>query len=214
MFTKNTKILFLVLFLVGAISVLIFRIWQVKRAKNIPFSPQESSFILQPPSDALQGKLVSAKGKVEKEPREKDEFEEVELEEEILQGEKLLTGERSQATVEFQDFAKIDSSSDTEIGFINLIPSKFLISQSSGSVVYKLLDNDNSLSVRALHALVNFSGETEVVTKGEEIKVKILSGQAKLALVDLENKTHVWKLEEGQKALIDDTERTVEIKKL
>lgn len=189
-----------------------YRLWQVKKIKAIPFSPQQSSFVLKPPSDALRGKLLLVKGKVEKEPREKDEFEEAGAEEEILQGEKLATGEKSQAVVEFPDFAKIDLGSNSEIGFVNLAPSNFLISQSLGSVTYKLLQDNALVNVRSLHALLSFdSGEGEVTVEEEEITVRVLSGKAKLALVDLENETHVWELEEGQEVLITDAERRVEI---
>jgi len=180
--------------------------------RPVPFSPQQSSFIFKLPSDSLRGKLLLVEGGVEKESREKDELEEADIGVEILQGERLVTGEKSKAIVEFLDFAKIDLGANTEIGFISLIPANFLISQASGFVSYKLLKENSSLSVRSLHVLLTFySGEGEVIVEEEEITIKVLSGEAKLALVDLDNETHVWELEEGQKALIEDTERKVEI---
>lgn len=210
---KTHSLVLFLIFLVGIGSVLVFRLWQVKKAKSISFSPQPSTFTLEPPSEALKGKLLLTEGKVKKEPREKDEFEEVSLKEEILQGEKLVTGEKSQAIVEFPDFLRVDLDSNVEIGFINLIPANFLVSQSSGSVTYKLLQNDAPINVRSLHALLTInSGESEVTVKDEEVIIKILSGKTKLALVDLENETHIWKLEKGQQVLINDIERRVKIK--
>lgn len=214
MLTENIKLLFLVLFLVGLTSVFGFRIWQVKRAKSVPFSPQESSFSLKPPSEALVGRLTEVEGDVKKESRNDGEFKEVKEKEQILDGEKLATGGKSQASVELPGFAKVTLDSNSEVGFVSLLPSSFLIKQARGVVGYRLLQNENSLSIRSLHLLLTLdSGESKVETSAEdgEIIVKQLAGKAKLALVDLENKTHVWQLEERQTALINDAERTVEI---
>lgn len=212
--SKRTHCLvFLLLFLIGTVGVIVFRLWRVKGAGHVSFPPQQSSFVLKPPADALKGKLLSINGSVKKELREKNDFEDVNTKEEILQGEKLVTGEKSKATVEFPDYAKINLGSNTEIGFINLIPANFLISQLLGSATYELLQDNVPFSVRSLHVLLTVnSGKSEVAISDETITVKVLSGAAKLALVDLENKTHVWEIKEGQKVLINDTERRVEIK--
>lgn len=210
---RKHYLVFLLLFLIGAVGVVAFRLWQVKNAGHISFTPQQSSFVLKPPSDALKGKYLLINGSVKKEPREKNDFEDVNIREEILQGEKLATGEKSKAVVELTNFARVNLGSNTEIGFNNLIPANFLISQSLGSVTYELLRDANPISVRSLHALVAInSGKSEFTISDETITFKVLSGAAKLALVDLENKTHIWEIKEGQKALINDTERRVEIK--
>lgn len=211
--SKGTSYLgFILLFFAGLISVFVFRLWQVEKTGPSSFTPQESSFNFKPPSEAFIGKLLSIEGEVKKESRNKEEFEEVSLGEEVLQGESLACGRKSQASVEFTDFISIDLDSNTEIGFISLLPTSFLVEQRSGRANYKLLQDKNSFSVRSLHALLTFEyGESEITVGEKEITVKILSGKAKLALVDLENVTHIWELEEGQKALINDTERRVEI---
>ncbi len=214
MLPKNTRILFLALFFIGSTGIFAFRFWQVKRTKAIPFSPQQSFFNLKPPTEALKGGFLIIDGDVKKEPRDKEEFETVKAEgEALIEGEKIATGGKSQATIEFPDFIRIDLGSDTEIGLSNLMPANFLINQLSGSVIYRLLQNNNTFSVRSLHTLLSFdSGESEVTVGGSEIVVKVLSGKAKLALVDLDNETHVWELNEGEEVLIDDAERRVEIK--
>lgn len=202
------------LFLTGIGIVVVFRLWQVKKIPAVYFSPQQSSFSLKPPTEALKGDLLTVEGDVKKEPRDKEEFETVKTEGEVLiEGEKIGTEKKSQAAIEFPDFIRIDLGSDTEITLANLMPANFLISQLSGSVTYRLLQNDNTFSVRSLHALLTFdSGESEVAVEGSEVTVKVLSGKAKLALVDLDNETHVWELNEGEEALVDDAERRVEIK--
>ena len=210
---KSYSIVLILVVLAGIVGVLGFRFWQVKKVEKTPFLPKEFSFSLQPPSEALTGKLIEVKGEVKKESRNDEEFQEVEEGKEILDGEKLATRKDSKAVIEFPGFAEVTLDSDSETTFVNLIPSGFLISQSLGSVTYKLWQDNTPLSVRSLYALLTIdSGESEVMVKEEEISIKILSGKAKLALVDLENETHIWKLEEGQKALIDNAERRVEIK--
>lgn len=210
---KTHYLIFLLLFLIGTVSVVAFRLWQVKDAGHISFTPQQSSFVLKPPSDALKGELSLYKGDVKKKPRDKEEFKDVNVGEEILQGEKIATGKKSQATVKFANILWVNLDSNTEIGFINLIPANFLINQSLGSVIYELLRDDTPISVRSLHALVTInSGKSEFTISDDTITVKVLSGAAKLALVDLENKTHVWEIKEGQQALVNDTQRRVEIK--
>jgi len=206
-------LVFLLLFLIGTIGVVVFRLYQVKGAKHASFSPQQSSFVLKPPADALKGELSLFKGNVKKKPRDKEEFKDVKVGEEILQGEKIATGKKSQATVEFPTLVRVNLGSDTEIGFNNLIPGNFLISQSLGSATYELLQDNVPFSVRSLHVLLTvYSGKSEVMVSDETITVIVSSGKAKLALVDLENKTHIWEIKEGQEALVNDTERRVEIK--
>lgn len=208
---KSHSLVLFLLFLTGAVGILGFRVWQVKRVRDIPFSPRPSSFVLNLPSESLAGRLISVKGKVEKEPREKDKFEEVGVGEEVLQGEKLATGEKSRATVEFPDFIRISLAADSEVDFVSLLPSNFLVHQTLGEVNWKVLQENEPVSVRSLHVLFTFpSGESKVVVEGEKIEVKVLSGEAKFALVNLDNKTHVWELKSGQEALIDNSQRRVE----
>lgn len=213
MLKRNKRVILLVLFLVGLIGFLGFRVWQVKKTKRTEFFPKKSSFSLQPPSEALTGKLIKAVGEIKKEPRDSEEFEKIGEEEEILDGEKLATDEKSKAVVEFADFAQFTLGSNSEVDFASLLPASFVIKQKQGAVDYKLLEDNTPLNVRVLHALLSFySGESKVIVENEEVIVKVLSGKAKLALVDLDNKTHIWKLEEGQTALVDDSQRRVEIK--
>lgn len=212
--SKRTQyLIFLLLFLLGTVGVVVFRLWQVKNTGHISFTPQPSSFVLKPPLDALKGELSLFKGDVKKKPRDKEEFKDVNVGEQILQGEKIATGKESQATIEFPTLVRVNLGSDTEIGFINLIPANFLISQSLGSVTYEVLQDNAPISIRSLHTLVTInSGNSEFTISEDTITVRVLSGTAKLALVDLENKTSIWEIKEGQKVLVNDTERRVEIK--
>jgi len=203
---------FLTLFFLGASLVLVFRFCQVKKTETSLFSSKPFSFVFKPPSEALTGKLVLVKGQVEKEAREKEEFEKVDIRTEILQGEKLKTGKNSQTVVEFPDFAKFTLDSNSEITLVSLIPNSFLITQSEGLLFCELLQDNTPVSIRSLHALIVLSsGKAAIEVLGNEILVDVFEGKVKLALVSLDNKTHVWQLKAGQKALIDDVKRRVEI---
>lgn len=213
--TKKAYYLVLsLLFLAGLAGALGLRILQSRMAAPPPFSPQETGFTLTPPSESLTATLTSAVGSVEKQPRDKDEFEKASEGDRILQGESVATREKSTATIQFPDFAEIALDANSVLGFISLIPESFLLNQPSGSVTYEVLW-EKPISVRSLHALLELQpGESQVSVVGREITVEVFSGKAKLALVDLENETNLFTLQEGQKAVINDAERSVVIKKL
>lgn len=192
--------------------MLVCRIWQVKRIKETPFPAQRFTFASQPPSDALRGKIVLAEGLVEKKARDKEEPEESGVDEEIIQGEDLATGEESQAVVEFFNLVRIGLASNTKISLISLIPAQFLIHLPFGSLDYQLHHNNGSISIRCLHTLLAIdSGEGKVEVKEGEIVIEIFSGQARLALVDLDNHTQLWEVKGGEKIFVDDLQRTVQI---
>lgn len=199
------------LFLAGVVLVFVFRIFQVKSVEKPSFSPRESAFSLNPPSESLIGRVLSVEEKVEKEPRDSEDLRVVEVGEKILQGEKLATKGGSSATVEFENFAQVTLGPNSEISFVSLIPQGFLVGQASGSVDYELIQREDSLSVRVLHSLIEFSEEGRVEIDGDEVSVKAVSGTVKLAMVDLDNKTQVVELAEGQTALIIDSQRRIEI---
>ncbi len=199
-------------FLIGMGSVLVWRVLIVKRREAPQFSAQQSSFSLQPPLEALSGELIAVAGKVEKQSREADEFVDVDEQKQIIDGEKLRTEEKSEAEIDFSGFARLRLGPNTEINLTSLLASSFVVNQKQGTANYKLLQDENPLSVRILHLLLNLnSGEAEVTIENKEITIEQLSGKSKFSLVDTDNKTHVWELEQGQKALINDAQRRVEI---
>lgn len=211
----NKKIIILILaFFIGIIIFFTFRIWQVKKAAKVIFTPYKSSFELAPPKEALKGKLVTIKGEVKKESRDDDEFKEVEEDEEVLSGEKLATGEKSEAEVAFENFVKMSLGPDTEVSFVSLIPASFLIRQSRGTVTYEILKKKATISIRSLSVLFQQTdGLSQITTdtKKGEISIEQLKDRGKIAMVDKENKTQVWEIEEGQEAVIDNEERRVVI---
>lgn len=211
----NKKIIILILaFFIGIIIFFTFRIWQVKKAAKVIFTPYKSSFELAPAKEALKGKLVTIKGEVKKESRDDDEFKKVEEDEEVLSGEKLATGEKSEAEVAFENFVKMSLGPDTEVSFVSLIPASFLIRQSRGTVTYEILKDETLISIRSLNMLFEQKGGKSVFTVDSnkaEVTIEMVRGEGKIAMVDRENKTYVWEIKEGQRVLIDNKDRTVKI---
>lgn len=204
------QVAFVSFFLAGVAVVVGIRIARTRTAQPPTFTPSRSTFSLAPPSEALSGTLTSTIGSVEKQPRDKEDFEQVSEGEVVLQGEALRTAAGSSATLLFSDISEISLGPHAQVGLISLLPESFLIHQTSGTVTYEII-GDISFSVRSLHTLIQLQpGEGQMKVEGKLITLEIFSGGAKLALVDLENQTRVWSIEEGQKATINDAEGSVE----
>ena len=208
-------LIFSLSFLIGLFFFFCFRLWQVKKTDDIPFIPQKTSFKLEPPSDSLRGKFINIDGKVKKLSRNEKDSKPASKSEEVLQGESLITENNSQAILEFSNTIKIKLFPETEINFVNLLPQSFLVQQKSGIAIYEQTENNN-LSVRSLYSLVTLnSGKARIIVddKNGNITVEISQGSGQIAFSDLENKTHVWKLEKSQKAVISDEKRVIQIMK-
>lgn len=213
---KKLSFVSITFFFVGILLVLGIRILHVEKTNNISFVSQKSTFASKPPSESLTGSFVSLIGSVEKYSRTGTDFEKVTKEESLLSGELLATESRSSAEITFPDMATVTLGQNTEIALINVISSQFLLQQKAGNVIYETM-SDKQISVRSLHTLfVIESGEAEISLNNNKkiISITMLSGKATFALSDLENKTEVWEIEEGQKAVIDDEDRSVTITKL
>lgn len=208
---KNFFLICFTFFVLGIVTFLVFRILYVQKLSSAPFIPQNSSFKLKAPSLALSGIVVDPHGDVKKQARNEDKFKPLKSGDEILQGEIVRTEKDGQVEVEFKNFGKIDMGSKSELIFVDLLPSEFLLKQVSGTVSYELKDKTKILSVRILHALFELdSGSGKITINNGEARVDLL-GQAKIAMVDLENNTQVVKLNKGQRVLIDDNKRALEV---
>ncbi len=215
MFSHHKKFIAvsLLMFTLGFVSVLGYRIYQTKKFKQISFFPQISDFKLQPPTLALTGNVEQINGEVKKRGREDKDFREIKTGEKIIQGEVLNTGEKARVDINFPGFVKLKIQPNSEIGFNDLIAEKFLISLKNGNLNYEIT-TDKSISVRSLHLLSTYmTGYGKINTNQDAglINIEVASGSAKLALVDQENNTQVVELNAGQKVEVDDTQRTVQI---
>lgn len=214
---KTELVLITLVFFAGLTGFFGYRLWQVKQMNDEPFIPRKDSFDLKPPKEALKGKIATVSGEVKIKSRGNNEFKKMENFEQILQGERLVTLSDGYVTVLFDNFAKVSLMPSTEIAFVSLIPSRFLINQVSGMASYQLINDSESLAIRSLHSLFELEdGEALITTDVDKglINIVLKRGTGKIALVDLENKTQVWQIKKGQRVRINDTRREVKVSQL
>ena len=194
-------------FIFGFITLLGFRYAQVRYRH--PFTPQLSTFSLNPPARAVTGTLTITKGNAEKLSRTGSVYEEASTGARILIGESVATKENSAATVSVNGIVTASLESKAELVLANLFAENMLLLQKTGKISYDVTSG-KQLSIRALHALISItSGSTTINIIDTDMSVSVKTGSANIALVDTDNNTRTWNLKEGQRANIDDTARKV-----
>lgn len=195
----------IVVVLLGLIGTITYRYLHVKN--SAPFARQPSTFTLEPPAGAISGTLLETRGVVEKLARDDKEFRVASPGATILEGESVATKNGS-AVATLGNFGTLTLLDTAEIQFANLLPEAILVWQKSGLVRYETNDKSR-LSVRALHALAELSGEATITVRFSTVTIQVIRGKVKLGLVDLQNNTNVWYIPEGSSAHIDDETRRV-----
>jgi hypothetical protein len=173
----------------------------------------QPTFALVPPSEAMSGILTVLSGHAEKFSRGDMEYKEASTGAQILIGESVATKENSTATASVNGIVSINMSPSAELVFANLFPSNFVLQQKAGKIDYLVT---KPISIRALHSLVTLysglpaqAGETIIYIVDTDMSITVKTGSVKFALVDSNNDTHVWTLNAGQRANIDDAYRQV-----
>jgi hypothetical protein len=222
--TPNNNVSMIVLFFVflaGVGSVLGYRYVQTINhapAKLVTVNSSqptpEPTFSLQPPAQAVSGSLTVLRGHTEVFAREADAYAEASTGATILVGESVATKENASAAIEIPNILKTTLEQKAEVAFANLYASNMVLQQKSGTVTYAHLGGSSPIAIRALRALVSLrSGEAVINIFDTDVSVTVKTGTVKLALVDLQNNTHVWDLAEGDRARIDDEKRSVSVSK-
>ena len=194
------------LFFIGLLCVYGIRIMYVHFLPQPPFSPSLSTLTLSPPTKSFKGKISQMQGIVEKRGRDDTEFQKVK-DITIVQGDSLATKQGS-AQIFLNEQITVLLSPHTEIGFVTLLPDTLLFKQSEGTIFY---DVTTRFSVRALHVLVDASSPLTIIMNVSQIVVSTKTDPVKFGLVDLENNTHVYTVNTGETAKINDETRSVEI---
>lgn len=194
-----------ILVFIGLLAVFTFRYVQISRIA--PFVPQPSSLTLDPPAHAITGTLSQSTGIVEHFTREADDYQEATPGGSIRQGESIAT-KRGSARINIENIGSVTLSNNSEMSFVNLIPSSLMLWHKSGSVEYEVNSVD-PFSIRALHALITLSGDATINVSGEIVRVQVTKGSARLALVGTDNATQVWDITQGHLAQINDKTRQV-----
>jgi len=185
----------------GLIGILLFRYIQIRSVPS--FTPQPSTFTLQPPAQAITATLSQSTGVVEQFTRQADDYQEATPGGIIHHGESIAT-KRGAATITLANLGIVSLRDDAEISFVNLIPDSLMFLHTAGVIDYK-----THASIRALHALVELAGDATISVDAPIVKILVTSGTAKIALVDNENNTNVWNFVQSQSAIVNDETRTI-----
>lgn len=185
----------------GFISVLLFRYIQARSAS--PFTPQQSTFILAPPTQAITATITQTTGIVEHLTREADDYQEATPGGAVRQGESIAT-KNGTALITLGNLGTVSLMNNAEISLVHLIPDSLMFLHKAGSIDYK-----TDTSIRVLHAFVQLSGDATISVRGPIVTVLVTQGTAKLALVDIENNTKVWEITQGQSVIVNDETRTI-----
>lgn len=171
--------------------------------------PVAGAFTLVPPTEAVSGILTVTRGHAEKFSRGEKEYKEASSGAQILLGESIATKENSAATAEITGIVSVHLAESSELVFANLFPENMVLQQKAGKIEYTVT---KPISVRALHTLVTINpGQTTINIIDTDASIMVKSGSVKFALVDTDDNTHVWDLQAGQRANIDDTAREVSL---
>lgn len=177
-----------------------------------PVKQENYLYQAKPPTLALEGMLDSISGEVNKQARDKEDWEKISSPSSVLQGEQVKIGKGGKAKVTFPDYLQITLNSNAEIWFVNLIPENFLLEQNEGTI---LLENNKPVSLRIFNSLTLFEqGEFKIEVDSElgRFNLSVASGSAKLSFVDQDNETQIYKLVESNLVKFDSATKTVIIK--
>lgn len=203
----------LLLFL-ALLLVIVGRIAYVHFLPHQPFVPQKNNTSLAPPTGAYKGKIRALSGEVKKLARDSEDFAPIDKTQPILQGEVVATGKNAniEIAMEKMDDIVIQIKANTEVEFAHLVYPSVLFRHRRGRATYTT--TMSSFSIRSLHALIELgTGAVSVTTDDQTIEVHLEEGVARIGMIDANNDTHVWILQPGQRALINDETPTVTIKR-
>lgn len=197
------------LFFVGFISVIAIDSYVSHPAKIVTFqptTPTPTPVTLLLPANALQGKLILALGTVKRMPWDKMEFEPATAGAVLYQGDEIATMTKSSTafSITASISGVLDENTDVTLG--SLLPHKITIHHKTGTGEYRTTDYDQTLSIKSLGVLTQLEqGTIKVSVENKIISIVLSSGKAKLAYIDNDNTTHMWKLTGNDTAIINDT---------
>jgi hypothetical protein len=153
-----------------------------------------------PPSESLKGIIIEKVGTLFWESRVATSPAKLKDEIKIQQGERLITKEKSSATVNFENFGLIKLSENSDLSLIQTLPIDFVVGQNNGTVDYEITGT-TPLSIRVRSALVTkTSGKIKVTMEKDDpiIMISTLEGKATIGFNDLDFISQVFTLKEGQ----------------
>ena len=157
--------------------------------------------IVEPPTKSLKGEIASKSGSLLFESRLATIAGELKDTNIIQQGERLITETGGNATLKFDKVGSLELSEETEVSFIQTLPTNFVVEQKRGVVKYTV-EGTIPISIRIRSAIITRSegGLLQIeMTDGDPIiLISTISGQAKIGFNDLDYVSQVFTLRSGE----------------
>jgi hypothetical protein len=195
-------VIFLLYLLLGIFIIFSYKkINEIINSNKLKTPLPESSFSLETaPNDSLKGTITSLSGDVSWQSRIATEPAKITKPIQVQQGEKILTKEKSLASIVFSNRVTIIIQPKTEIDLIQTLPENIVIGQNIGNAEY-IKTNNNSLSIRTLDLLIKINQGNIKVSVSENqpyIIISVKSGSITLGYNDINYITQVVNVETGK----------------
>ena len=127
----------------------------------------------------------------------------------IQQGEKLITGDKSDLTLVFSSIGSVSLDENTELEIIQTLPGHLVFNQTGGGSNFT-----GPMAVRLKSLLIQIDGNLETMfeLKAPIVTLTLKSGQATAAYNDLNYLSHKRELTAGQTLTFNDDTRRVVVK--
>ena len=208
--------LFIISFLIGTVMVVGYSIFNKQNFQQKPTiqntkQKQTPTFSIEsPPSESLKGLIASRSGTLFWESRIATAPSQLNDNVKIQQGERLITKDKSSATVNFDHVGSIVFLENADLSFIQTLPIDFVVEQKKGTIKYEV-SGSTPLSIRIRNALITKTSGTIQITVTDDdsiISISTVQGTAQIGFNDLDYVSQVFTLREEQVYEYNSDERT------
>lgn len=202
--------------LVGFLIVFFLNPIQLTTRNTVRFesSPEaDSSYSFEgAPTQSLIGKMTSIQGEVFWQSRTATEPSRLVSPVAVLQAEIVATGEDGASEVEFENGARVAVAAESNVEFVQTLPSHIVINHKAGSARYVAINN-GSLAVRSLNVLAELGADTSVLIEREEgyLTFVVEKGVVTVAFNDLDNVSTTMRIREGERYIYNSDERSGQV---
>lgn len=168
------------------------------------------------PTQSLTGNIISFSGSVNWQSRIATQPAQLTTPVSFAQGEKIVTGDNGNLTLELGSGCLITISPKTELSLIQTLPANIVFEQESGTVNYTQIVN-TPLTIRSLDLLTQIgSGSANIITDKPEglVTVEVNKGFVTIGYNDAKFISQVATVEAGRQVIFNDETRTIKIKPL
>lgn len=183
----------------------------IRQPGNVLMIPTSHFSLENAPTDSFKGDIASMSGTVRWLSRVSPGPTLLTSPRMIQQGESLSTGKDGKVIVAIKNNFVISLAHNSNISFLQLLPTNFVIGQDSGSVTFQ---NNISipLSIRSLNLVTVIDNATvQIVIDVTNVRVSVENGVAKEGYEDAQNTSTVVTVRAGQEFIFDNEKRTATI---